>query len=112
HYQARLNPSRGRSRAFWIVSFVTVLILIIIIGGIVISGMNTENTPTDDTQVVIDSGDVDVPTPMPTPYPDRSIPLTIQDHTSRYPGGILEISAYEFGSERVLDDNFFTLVSP
>lgn len=114
YYHARLNPPRNRSRAYWIISFITLLIVGIIIAGAVISGLSDDGNDAlnDDAQAGLDIQLTPEPTPMPTRYPDRSQALTITDHTSRYPGGILEIAAYESGSERVLDDNFFTPVLP
>lgn len=113
HYHARLNPPRNRNRAYWMVSFVTLLIVGIIIAGVVISDMNNGDDDTsEDAEANTALQATIAPTPLPTRFPDRSQALTIADHTSRYPGGILEIVAYERESVRVLDDRLSTPVFP
>ena len=109
-YRVRLNPPRKRRRTYWTIGTMIVIIIMIIVGGVLVSGLTNGDDPVNE--LVVDVESTPLPTPSATPLPDNSQPLTIEDHTSRYPGGILQLTAYELGSERVLDDNSFVRVLP
>lgn len=53
-------------------------------------------------------------TQSPTPFnlPDRSRALVADSYTARYPQGILQVSAVEEESERVVDEQSQTVVTP
>ena len=109
-YRLRINPPRQRRRTYWVVGTMIVIIIMIIVGGVVVSGLMNDEEPRP--VVVADVEFTPLPTPSATPFPDNSQSLDINAHTSRYPGGILQLTAYELASERVLDDDNFAPVIP
>ncbi|MBC7814367.1 MAG: hypothetical protein H7175_24640, partial [Burkholderiales bacterium] len=47
-----------------------------------------------------------------TPLPDRSIALVVDSYTIRYPGGIMQVEAFEDSSERVVNANTGVAIEP
>lgn len=82
------------------------LVSVVIIGILVLVGLGVGRTP------------VEIPTPTVTlaptimTLPDRSRVLASDSYTARYPRGILQVTAVEDESERVVSRNEQSLVTP
>jgi hypothetical protein len=86
----------------------------VLLGGlIVLVGMSILNPP--QPEIESDAGAqnaVSVPTTIPTPLPDNSRALVADAYTARYPQGILQVTAIEDESERVIDSDTGEVLTP
>jgi len=86
-----------------------------LLGGlIVLVGMSILNPPKQETLIDVGAqGLAPLPaTTIPTALPDYSRPLVADAYTARYPQGILQVTAVEDESERVIDSNTAEVLTP
>jgi hypothetical protein len=94
-HQARAIPGLTWRRVMF--STIGVILSVVLVTFLIRWTARNNTVTTIPTQAAIQ------PTELPTPLPDNSQRLNLNDHTARYEGGLLMVSAMEDTSLRVLD---------